>query len=280
MSSARLAAGIGRSRLAGLGLAALIVAVGGVRAAEPKAFTQAVGDLTEIDLVPIPGGSVTLPDSVTPGKTVTVTIKPLYVSKTELRWEQFDPFLFRQDLTEKEIAKGVDAKNRPSMPYVPPDRGFGHDGWPTISISYLAAVKYCEWLSKKTGKAYRLPTEAEWQWACLGGGKPAKLSAEDAAKVAWFKDNSEAKTHESGKLAANGYGLVDMLGNAREWAVTAAGNPVLKGGGYADEVVALQAGSRAIPSKDWQKTDPQNPKSRWWLSDAPWAGFRIVCEIP
>ena len=69
-----------------------------------------------------------------------------------------------------------------------------------------------------------------------------------------------------------------LFRSVREWCVGLDGKPVAKGGGWADDADGCQPLARAYYSPEWQHTDPQNPKSKWWLSDAPWAGFRVVCE--
>ena len=279
-----------RFRLCGalvLVVALILGSVGPVAGQELKAYTEKLPkSLSKFPMVPIPAGKVTLDDPANPGKQLTVEVKPFYISKTEVRWDEFGCWVYRLDLSDEQAAAGFDAENRPSMPYIPPDCGFGTDGFAAISLSYLNATKYCEWLSKSTGKKYRLATEAEWVWACLGGKADTKLSAADLEKVAWFgktMKNPTKPTEEPGPMPvegkeANGYGLFDMLGNVREWCVGLDGKPVAKGGGWADDAEHCQPLARAYYAPDWQKTDPQNPKSKWWLSDAPWAGFRVVCE--
>lgn len=196
-------------------------------------------------------------------------IKPFYMATTELTWPAFDPFVYRLD--EPNDLSGSDATTRPSKPYLPPDRGFGHDGYAAISMSFHSAEMYCAWLSKKTGRTFRLPTEAEWELACADVAGPLTDSA-------WFADNADGKPHTAGSKTPNANGLHDMLGNVQEWCVGADGKPVTKGGSYRDASEKLSREARAPQTPAWNSSDPQIPKSKWWLSDAPFVGFRVVCE--
>ena len=231
------------------------------------------GSTVTIDMVPIPAG-----EYKAEGKD-PVAIPALLMSKCEIPWDAYDVFCFQMDLTEAEKAAGVDAKSRPSRPYGDQTHGFGHRGYPAIHITRRAAEGFCEWLSKKTGKTYRLPTEAEWTYAAKAGGDG---SVEDLNAVAWHWDNSDDKTHPIGKKEPNAWGLHDILGNVAEF-VTVPGSapdamPIACGGSYDDDPADVSVNARKIQTEDWNSTDPQNPKSTWWLSDGPFVGFRIVCE--
>ncbi len=201
--------------------------------------------------------------------------KPFWIGKTELTWDAFDVWAFSLDLTEKEKATGVDATARPSHPYGAPDRGFGHQGYPAIGTSQHAAEVYCKWLSAKTGRKYRLPTVKEWQAAYREGEDG---SAKKLTDMAWTWDNANDKTHPVGKLAASKIGTLDMLGNVAEWAVGADGAGVVCGGSYVDEAGDVRGDATKPYSPNWQLGDPQTPKSKWWLSDGAFVGFRLVCE--
>ena len=108
---------------------------------------------------------------------------------------------------------------RPTPPYADETFGFGRNGQPAICITHHAAMEYCRWLSAKTGKIYRLPTEAEWEYACRAGTKTAYSWGDDPAKLdeyAWYVNNAE-KPMKVGKKKPNPWGLYDMHGNVAEW---------------------------------------------------------------
>lgn len=223
----------------------------------------------KIEMLPIPG-------------TADGKIKPFYMSKTELGWEAFDVYIYRLDEEAGKAPKGAgaDAITRPSKPYLPPDRGFGHEGYAAISMSHKNATEFCKWLSAQTGKTYRLATEAEWEHAARAGG--ADPDAAQLENIGWIESNSNDTPHPVGKKLPNAWGLHDMIGNVAEWVDGggADGKPVTKGGSYKDAAgnEALTITARAPLSRDWNGSDPQVPKSKWWLADAPFIGFRIVCE--
>lgn len=91
------------------------------------------------------------------------------------------------------------------------------DNYPVACVSWNDALAYISWLSKKTSKNYRLPTETEWQYACYGGSRTKYCGSNDINAVAWYKENSGGRTHPVGQKQANGYGLYDMSGNVSEW---------------------------------------------------------------
>lgn len=234
------------------------------------------GTLVRFDMIPIPAGKASAP-STQQSKEVEQQIKPIWMSKTEVTWDMYDVWAFQFDLTEEQKAAGVDAKSRPSKPYGAPDRGFGHQGYPALAVTDRSAKNFCEWLSKKTGKHYRLPTQAEWMYACRAGieEKDERTPLTDRA---WFVDNADEKTHPVATKKPNAWGLFDMLGNVGEWVINPDGNSVVIGGSYVDEAEDVACDKVKTQKPNWNTTDPQNPKSRWWLSDAWFVGFRIVCD--
>ena len=232
------------------------------------------GSTVKIKMIPIPGGTIKIGDK-------TVVLKPYWVSETELPWEAFDVFLSSgppsppYDVTEYK----ADAIARPSKSYILPDLGWGHNGYPVINVSSTSADMFGRWLASVSKKKFRLPTEAEWEWACRAGSTGnAPLTKAEADKVAWHEGNSDAQTHPVGKKQANKYGLFDMYGNAGEWTTDMAGEPVLCGSFFDDPLKNLIPTMRRPWEPAWQESDPQFPKSRWWLANGPFAGMRIVCQ--
>jgi formylglycine-generating enzyme required for sulfatase activity len=196
----------------------------------------------------------------------------LWIGRTEVTWDLYDAFaLSRPDSTERRAA--TDAVARPTRPYGAPDYGWGHAGYPVISVAYTAAQAFCEWLSAKTGKKYRLPTESEWDHV-------AQLAAAGKAtdNLAWSAANAGGTTRAVGGKPADALGLHDLFGNAAEWVTVTAGRPVVRGGSFRDAASVVGPTARAVQDDTWNERDPQIPQSRWWMSDAPFVGFRIVRE--
>jgi formylglycine-generating enzyme required for sulfatase activity len=234
---------------------------------EPASPTPAGSLLAYIDT--IPGTLVAFEMIPLPGPP------PLWIGKTEVTWEEYDVFAFRLDQPAADRAN--DATARPSRPYGAPDYGWGHQGYPAISIAAPAAADYAAWLSGKTGRRYRLATDTEWTRAGLAGLGTALDSAK-LDSLAWHAGNSAARSHPVGQKQPDALGLHDMAGNAAEWVTGPDGQPVTRGGSWADPPARVGPTARAVPSPSWQERDPQFPKSRWWLSDGPFVGFRLVRE--
>jgi formylglycine-generating enzyme required for sulfatase activity len=234
----------------------------------PASMTQAIpGAAYRIALVLIPGS----PDG---------SIRPFYMSTTEVTWDAADTYIYRLDEERGAPLPGhADAVSRPSKPYLPPDRGFGHEGYAAIAMSFRNAQEFCVWLSAHSGKRFRLPTEAEWEHACLAGEGLEKWSAAHVGDVAWYVENSLGAPHPVGTKKANAWGLHDMLGNVQEWCVSSEGTGVTRGGSYRDGPDKVSPSHREPNNRAWNASDPQMPKSKWWLADGPFVGFRIVCEV-
>lgn len=246
-----------------------------VQAADPELeqIHLRVPGMTEpFTMVLCPGSSVETKDG-------TIQIPSMYVLRTEVTWDLYDIFVYKLD--EPEEGSSADAVSRPSKPYVPPDRGFGHDGYPAIGMTQQAAKSFCEWLSLKSGLQVRLPTKAEWTYLATSGQERAyccEMDASSLADAAWFRENAEHTTHPVAQLVPNAFGLFDIHGNAAEWVISESRKPIAMGGGYRDTAEDCTAESSQRQHSSWNQSDPQIPKSQWWLADCSWVGFRFVVD--
>jgi formylglycine-generating enzyme required for sulfatase activity len=281
-----------------------------------KSYTETISaSKVRFDMVAIPGGTFLMgsPErergrGADEGPLHPVMVRPFWMGKTEVTWDEYDLYFKPDKAAKKEkrtpAEQAADAVSKPSPPYPDETRGYGHDGYPAIGISHHAAMEYCRWLSAKTGKAYRLPTEAEWEFACRAGTATAYHFGADSAKLgeyAWFEGNSNESTQPVGRKKANPFGLHDMHGNVAEWCLdhykpghyttfplnrlTLA--PVLlptadryshvaRGGSWADAAAQCRSAARRGSDKSWNKMDPAEPQSIWWVWDADFVGFRVV----
>ncbi len=197
---------------------------------------------------------------------------PFFAARTEVPWELFDAFLYQLDQKAGGSTPESDAVTRPTKPYVSMDRGYGHQGWPAISMSSKGAVQFCEWLSKKTGRTYRLPTVAEWQ--CMS--KQTPLTVDSITEVAWTAVDAKNTSHKVGSKKVDAVGLVDLWGNAAEWCVASDGSFCILGGSFKDKKIDPSVMAPIPETEDWNEGDPQFPKSVWWLVDGPHIGMRVV----
>jgi len=290
----------------------------------PNTLGNANKPLT-FDMLPIKGGKYTMgageaefkkanaddPDAkYDEGPTHEVTIEPFWMGKCEVTWEEYEQWSMGLDLQRRTVTKIegtnrdklADAIMRPTKPYTEMSFGMGKDGCPAICMTQIAAQSYCKWLSAKTGRYYRLPSEAEWEYACRAGTTTAYSWGDDPAKAgdyAWYAGNSDDKYHKIGLKKPNPWGLHDIHGNVAEWVIDqyttdfygkCAGkvlcNPiawptseyprVVRGGSWDDELGKLRSAARTGSNKDWKMQDPQIPQSIWYLTDASFVGFRVV----
>ena len=205
---------------------------------------------------------------------------PMWVMEREVTWNLFDIFVFRLDEKKGGSTPTSDAVTRPTKPYIAVDRGFGHDNYPAISMSCKGAIQFAEWLSAKTGRTYRVPTVAEWELLCVEAGVPK----DDCGAYAWCAANSDEVTHPVGTKKADSLGLYDLYGNAGEWCIEGGtvDEPVgtIKGGGFESPLGELSCATSIPYSPMWNDSDPQFPKSIWWLADAAFVGLRLICVEP
>ena len=241
-------------------------------ASNTAGYTESIpGTLVTFDMVPVPAGEITMPDPAKKGATKKVTVGPFWIGKTEVTWDAYDIFVFRLDEPKTDKPAGKDAVTRPSKPYGSADRGYGHKGYPVINESFAGAQAYCKWLSAKTGHTYRLPTEAEWQYACQAG-QPAPSPEQLKACAVTYAE----KTAPVASKSANAWGACDMLGNVAEWCLDLKGKPVVCGGSFEDKPEKVKSTARRYQTDAWQENDPQDPQSKWWLSDGEFVGFRVL----
>ena len=251
------------------------------------------GTTVSYDVAPIPAGdfvmgSAAKKDEQPPHK---VHVDAFWMQTHEITWDEYRLFMFANQAGETAHPDAaIDAVSRPTRPYVEMSFGMGINGFPAISMTQHAANKYAEWLSAKTGEFYRLPTEAEWEYACRAGdGDPAQLD-----DYAWYAKNSGGKYQKAGAKKPNAWGLYDMLGNVMEWTLDqyapypsgAQTNPwveakqpyphAVRGGSWNDPADAVRCSARVASDASWKQQDPQLPKSVWYLTDAQWLGFRLV----
>lgn len=230
--------------------------------APPTTYQETIpGTIVRFEMAPVPGGA---------------GVAPFYLGRTEVTWDMYD--VFALGLDRKTPEGEPDAVARPSRPYGAPDYGWGHAGYPAISIAREAADAYVAWLSTVTGRAYRLPTEAEWEHAARLAVRDMPASTQ-AGVYAWHRDNAGRRTHPVASLKPDALGLFDLFGNAAEWVDVPGNARVTRGGSFRDPLDHVWAGARAVQDDSWNERDPQLPKSQWWLSDGPFVGFRLARSI-
>jgi len=314
------------------------------KAEEMKPYTESVpeSDDAEFEMLPIPGGTFTMgsPNSekkrgADEGPQRKIKIEPFWMGKVEVTWDLYQTFMNNEALydfsrnkngslnrdsnlktPEPNEAKGeerfIDILSQPTSPYHVMHFNMGNgagysEEYPACSMTQHAASKFCEWLSAQTGHYYRLPTEAEWEYACRAGSKTAYSFGDDPTKLedyAWFRKNSridavyEYEYQPVGEKKPNAWGLHDMHGNVAEWVLdshltsgytqTPDGtlNPlqlskkryqrIARGGHFEMPAEKLRSAARFVSNPTWKENDPQIPQSIWYHTKARWLGFRII----
>ena len=286
-------------------------------AAEMAPYVETIpGSNVTFEMVPLAGGTFRMgsPPSEAgraedEGPQHDVTVTPFWIGKFEVTWKEYDKFWLDSTVAQASYpdeikAAGVDALTRPTPPYADESFGYGKGKQPVISVGHHAAMEYARWLSRRTGKVYRLPTEAEWEYACRAGTTGAYSFGDQPAALgehAWYSDNSEGQPRPVGGKKPNAWGLFDMHGNVAEWVLdhydkdfyktVAAKGPavspvlmpteriyphVVRGGSWDHDAPALRCAARMASQGEWNRRDPQSPRSIWWLTDATFVGFRLV----
>ena len=269
-------------------------------------YTQKMpGSALSFKMVPIKAGSFKLGSAITEkdrakdeGPQNKIQISAFWMSAHEVTRDDFDVF-YKDETTS--MNDDLDAITRPSPQYVDLSWGMGKEGgFPANSMSQYGAIMYCRWLYQKTGIFYRLPTEAEWEYACRAGTTTTYYFGDDAQQLgdyAWYEKNSENKFQKVGQKKPNAWGLYDMLGNLMEWTLdhyqeegyTNLSNQdpfvtpnskkypkALRGGGYASKESELRSAQRFHSDPEWNRRDPQIPRSKWWLTEAGFVGIRLL----
>jgi len=299
---------------------------------EGKPFTQQIpGTTVKFDMLPIPGGKFKMgspPEEKKrkgdEGPQFDVQVDPFWMAKYTVTWAEYNLFLQNYYRMAKQ-------ENAPKVPkdqaadvvtYPTPmyeldagpvlDRMGRTDRYPAVIMSQLAARQYTKWLSKKTGRFYRLPTEAEWEYACRAGTTTAYSFGDDPKQLkdyGWDFDNSpladgDGAYHEVGLKKPNPWGLYDMHGNVAEWCIdqyapdwykkfagktvseyeainwpTTLYPRVVRGGSWNSEVEECRSASRYGSEAKLNLRDPQIPKSPHWLTEGFWIGFRIISPV-
>lgn len=256
-----------------------------------KMYEQAIpGTSIKFKMIPVKGGKFLMGSPASEVNRESdeiqkeVEVSSFWMESHEVTFAEWDAYFKDNSLPQSKIIDGI---TRATPQYIDLTWGMGRDAThPTNSMSQLAAVMYCKWLYSKTGIFYRLPTEAEWEYACKGGvtGKPLSSNPESLLLYGYFDKNSDGKFHHVEEKKPNALGLFDMLGNLSEWTLDqyeASGyqklsskNPlaqptskyprVVRGGSYLDDAKELRCSNRIPSNANWNQRDPQIPKSKWW----------------
>lgn len=270
-----------------------------VLAQKDKTYLQKIpGTEVSFTMIAIPGGKFTIGSKSIladndEGPATEVELSSFWMAEHEVTFAEWDAYFNDQAVPQ---VKNMDGITRATPQYIDLTWGMGRDpNHPANSMSQQAALMYCRWLYSKTGVFFRLPTEAEWEYACKAG-ETKPLDPAMLKEYGWYGDNSDQKFQLVKQKKANPWGLFDMLGNLSEWtldqydaqgyAVIGKKNPMatpaarypktVRGGSYLDVANQLRCSNRIASDPKWNIRDPQVPKSRWWLTEGMFVGFRVV----
>lgn len=253
------------------------------------------------------------------GPQKKVSVAPFWMARLEVTWREYNQFISLYDAFKKFEADGlrpvteaneIDAITAPTPLYDPSETYYYGDApeLPAITITQYSAKQYSKWMSAITDMNFRLPTEAEWEYACRAGATTAFHFGDDAAKLGdygWFVDNTgDGGQRQGGLKKPNPWGLYDMHGNVAEWVLdnlepyrvtdkpfdgsTWVSNPnldprVVRGGSWEFEAYQCRCASRlgsdsGQDSDGWKSYDPNTPASPWWFTTDParGVGFRLI----
>ena len=318
---------------------------GNAKPTKMEPYTETIpGTNVTFEMIPVPGGDFSMgsPEAETDrqadeGPQVRVRIEPFWMGRCEVTWAEYRSFMdlyyafksietLRMELAQEGKLAGQAAKlkalssylKRESLevdgvtcptPLYDPDTTYmaGEEPeQPAVTMTQFAAKQYTKWLSGITGKEYRLPTEAEWEYAARAG-TTTPYSFGDGASIddyAWHADNSDDLTQPVGTKKPNPWGLHDMHGNVAEWVLDAYGEDhyekvsqgdsipdqafnkkivsfvdvinwpkriyprSIRGGAYFDEASMCRSAARhKSADPDWSVSDPSLPKSPWWFTE-------------
>ncbi len=299
-------------------------------------------DIT-FEMIPIPGGEFLFgsPDdeadrNADEGPQVRVKVAPFWMAKCEISWAEYQSYMntyvaFKSmnrmrgerrrfgDKSEKlksmpTVMKfleqeniDVDGVTSPTPLY---DDSYTYasgeePNQPAVTMTQFAAKQYTKWISGISGQQYRLPTEAEWEYAARAGSTTSYSFAADESldDYAWYADNADDELQAVGTKLPNAWGLHDMHGNVAEWVIDeydenrysklknlvtafdavhwpAIRFPrVIRGGCWFDEPHQCRSAARhKSDDPEWVLEDPNLPVSPWWFTEDPstGVGFRIL----
>lgn len=287
--------------------------------------TTLPGTDIEFHMVPVPAGTVLMgsPEDEEgredcEGPQVKVAVEPFWIGKYEVTWAEYkhymklhDIFKRFEEMSVREVTEKnkIDTISAPSNLY---DPSFTYEAGeepdqPAATISQYAAKLYTKWLSRSSGTFYRLPAEAEWEYAARAGTTTAYFFGDDPSDLeeyAWIEDNSDFERQTVGQKKPNPWGLYDIYGNVSEWVLDEQGDDgfahlagkenltaiesirwptkiygrVSKGGTWEFTPEKCRSASRLVDDEEWKNEDPNVPKSPWWYTTYPatGVGFRII----